>query len=158
MCIFWWFEFLYSLQFEIVFTVEDEASRLSQIEQSNSASDVIKSLISKGTNDFNSQTSNGVLPLCVAVRLGCLSLVQFMLEKEVNPNSMDGMEETPLYLSLKSGQMDTSKLLLDAKADVNYPGNTSGEISYRNFQYFALLKWFAKRVTYLYNGAPFIIR
>nr|XP_022287784.1 uncharacterized protein LOC111100329 isoform X3 [Crassostrea virginica] len=105
--------------------VEDEASRLSQIEQSNSASDVIKSLISKGTNDFNSQTSNGVLPLCVAVRLGCLSLVQFMLEKEVNPNSMDGMEETPLYLSLKSGQMDTSKLLLDAKADVNYPGNTS---------------------------------
>ena len=139
MCIFWWFEFLYSLQFEIVFTVEDEASRLSQIEQSNSACDVIKSLISKGTNDVNSQTSNGVLPLCVAVRLGCLSLVQFMLEKEVNPNSMDGMEETPLYLSLKSGQMDISKFLLDAKADVNYPGNTSGVISYRNFQYFAKL-------------------
>ncbi|XP_078312943.1 uncharacterized protein LOC111100329 isoform X4 [Crassostrea virginica] len=105
--------------------VADEAARFSQIEQSNSACDVIKSLISKGTNDINSQTSNGVLPLCVAVRLGCFSLVQFILEKEVNPNSMDGMEETPLYLSLISGQMDISKLLLDAKADVNYPGNTS---------------------------------
>ena len=75
----------------------------------------------------------------MAVRLGCLSLVQFMLEKEVNPNSMDGMKETPLYLSLISGQMDISKLLLDAKADVNYPGNTSGVISYWHFQYFAQL-------------------
>ena len=140
----------------ICFTVADEAARLSQIEQSNSACDVLKSLISKGTNDVNSQTSNGVLPLCVAVRLGCLSLVQFMLEKEVNPNSMDGMEETPLYLSIISGQMDISKLLLDAKADVNYPGNTSGAISYWHFQYFAkLLKWFVKRVTYLYNVVTF---
>lgn len=52
---------------------------------------------------------------------------------------MDGMEETPLYLSLKSGQMDISKLLLDAKTDVNYPGNTSGVISYWHFQYFAQL-------------------
>lgn len=140
----------------ICFTVADEAARLYQIEQSNSAFDVIKSLLSKGTNDVNSQTSNGVLPLCVAVRLGCLSLVQFMLEKEVNPNSMDGMEETPLYLSIISGQMDISKLLLDAKADVNYPGNTSGAISYWHFQYFAkLLKWFVKRVTYLYNVVTF---
>ncbi|XP_061171648.1 ankyrin repeat, PH and SEC7 domain containing protein secG-like [Saccostrea echinata] len=100
-----------------------------QKEQSTACCEVIKTLIEAGGIDVNSKTSHGLLPLCVAVRLGSLPLLSFLLEKKADPNILDAMDETPLSLALIEGDMDIVKALVEAKSNINHigvlPGNSN---------------------------------
>ncbi|XP_062612637.1 uncharacterized protein LOC134274369 isoform X2 [Saccostrea cucullata] len=94
--------------------------------QSTACCEVIKTLIEANGVDVNSKTSPDLLPLCVAVRLGSLPLLNFLLEKNANPNLLEAMDETPLSLALIEGDMDIVKALVEAKSNVNHVGVLPG--------------------------------
>ena len=69
-------------------------------------------------NIFNQKLGNGKTLLYVACQEGCTDLVQFFLEKELNPNitvKYFGMEDSCLNVACRWGFYDIVKLLLECK-------------------------------------------
>jgi ankyrin repeat protein len=83
---------------------------------------IIKTVVEKNEENVNSKTPAGLYPLTVAVKLGGLCLVNFLLEKKANPNCMDHMNTTPLSLALIHGNKEMVRSLAKAGANVNHCG------------------------------------
>ena len=69
-------------------------------------------------NIFNQKLGNGKTLLYVACQEGCTDLVQFFLQKQLNPNipvKYFGIEDTCLNVACRWGYYDIVKLLLECK-------------------------------------------
>ncbi|XP_062603294.1 poly [ADP-ribose] polymerase tankyrase-like [Saccostrea cucullata] len=88
--------------------------------ESNICCEIIKILIEKNNENVNIKTPCGLAPLCVAVKLGSHSLIDYLLEKKADPNCMKLMNESLLFFALIRGNEDIIKGLIKAGANVNH--------------------------------------
>jgi len=92
---------------------------------------VAELLIANGT-DVNATTDHHLhTPLSQAARKEHESMVELLINKGANVNSVDADASTPLHLAAQSGNFDIVQLLLTNSADINaktvagsYPGET----------------------------------
>ena len=92
--------------------------------------DMVSKIIDKGA-DINLAKSDDIYEydaLFVAIETKEYSIIQYLLNKGANPNHIyneDGL--TPLSLSIINQDINTVKLLIKNKANINGPGDTGGD-------------------------------
>jgi hypothetical protein len=79
--------------------------------------ETVKNLIDQGANPY--ACNSGVSPLCGASEEGHTEIVQTLLEAGVNPNVADGRGYYPLDRAASNGHVDTVKVLIKGRADIN---------------------------------------
>jgi ankyrin repeat protein len=88
----------------------------------NNHIDIVKLLFENGAS-LSIKDNKGETPLMKAAKKGYPDLTKFFLEKKVNPNEIKLPkidEDTALFSAIKDNQLETTKLLIEFKADVNH--------------------------------------
>lgn len=66
-------------------------------------------------------------PLYLAMNLGSMEIVKYLLEKGSNPNYPDESKQTPLHFAVKHEYLDFAEVLLEKGADSNFQDDVSNE-------------------------------
>jgi len=77
-------------------------------------------MLSEHGFDFNTVSSQGLIPLALAVDTKSSSTVKAILDSGANPNVRDKKGFSPLMLAIFKGDTNLIYLLINEKADVNY--------------------------------------
>mmetsp|Transcript_9770 Transcript_9770/g.19169 ORF Transcript_9770/g.19169 Transcript_9770/m.19169 type:complete len:189 (+) Transcript_9770:6083-6649(+) len=76
-----------------------------------------KTFLTCGTDVNFRTTQGGDSALYLAAMHNQIAIVQLLLSRGANPNSLNSGDNTPLHIAARSGHLEVMKLLVEAKAD-----------------------------------------
>lgn len=85
--------------------------------------ELLKAFISENNPDLN-DGSGATIPLNMAVHIGNIETLSYLLEQGCDVNNCDKKGETPLIYACVKGNVDISKLLIEKGCDVNKQSNS----------------------------------